>query len=138
MYNFRGTYKKNISQNSDASSIFLGGRTSELLEACESNRTDVILALLNKEGISPNEADSKYNTPLLWASIHNNNTVSFKLIQDFDIDVNATNKLKETALHFAAKNGNLELINLLVNKGANYKAVTINNKLPSDYAEEGK
>lgn len=46
--------------------------------------------------------------------------------------------MKESALHFAAKNGNLDLINLLINKGINYNMKTINDKLPSDYAEEAK
>lgn len=39
--------------------------------------------------------------------------------------------MKETALHYAAKNGNLDLIKKLIDRGANFKAKNLNNKLPS-------
>lgn len=138
MFNFRGTYKKNLSENSHAQSIMAGGRSSELLNACENNRTDTILILLSKEGVNANETDSKNNTPLIWASIHDNTEIMKKLLKDYDVNVNNSNKMRETALHFAAKNGNLEMIKLFVEKGANYNAKTLNGKLSSNYAEDAK
>lgn len=47
------------------------------------------MALLSKEGVDPNEVDSKSNSPLLWATFHNNITVIDKLLSNFDININA-------------------------------------------------
>jgi RNA polymerase sigma factor (sigma-70 family) len=77
--------------------------------------------------------------PLSIAAIYGElDMVEFLL--DFGVDVNARNEARggATALHFAARNGDYEIVDLLIKRGANTSSTTRNNETPLTYAVNGQ
>jgi len=52
-----------------------------------------------------------------------------KVILDTDVDVNMTSKLKESALHLAARGGYFTIVDMILKKGANPNLATFGKDL---------
>ncbi|EAY15454.1 hypothetical protein TVAG_252670 [Trichomonas vaginalis G3] len=82
------------------------------------------------------ESQNQYNA--LHISIIYNHLPVVKFLIEKGIDVNETCKGKQTSLHLAAKEGNIEIINLILKNGGKKKAIDENGKMPYQIAEENK
>ena len=69
-------------------------------------------------GADPSVANDEGLQPLILAAMKNNGHFLVNLLISYDARVNATNQYKDTALHFAARAGNLQSVKILVNAGA--------------------
>jgi ankyrin repeat protein len=93
-----------------------------LVWACKSNRVGVLERLV-RAGARLN-ADPYRGTPLIWAAVCNRTeTVAWLLDHGADINQKATfggltHGQGITALHMAAQNGNMQVVKLLVKRGA--------------------
>lgn len=75
---------------------------------------DVVLHLLNKEGIDLNIADTKHDTPLILAAMRKTeNLTILKSIADRTANLNKENIYGVSALHEAAQNLHVEAVSLL-------------------------
>jgi len=101
-------------------------------------RPHAIAPLLRKGAkVHKNTIDSW--TPLIMGTMKNQKESLKELIQaskaeGIDIDINLQNRYGETALHFAASHGLLEIIELLIGFGANIQATTLEGHTPLDLA----
>ncbi|XP_061618434.1 ankyrin repeat and SOCS box protein 13-like isoform X1 [Phyllopteryx taeniolatus] len=104
---------------------------SPLHEACMGGNSDCV-KLLIAEGACLEAYDLYYGTPLHVACA-NQHTRCVKELLNAGAKVNAA-RLHQTALHHAAKSAQVELIDTLVDFGANIYARDKHNKKPVDYA----
>lgn len=101
--------------------------TSPLHEACMGGNADCVKLVIAK-GASLEAYDLYYGTPLHVACA-NQHLDCAKVLLNAGAQVNAA-RLHETALHHAAKANNLDMIELLVEFGANIYARDKNDKKP--------
>ncbi|KAB8212112.1 ankyrin repeat-containing domain protein [Aspergillus parasiticus] len=108
----------------NASSSFNSGpgpRGSRLACALRFDRKDIALLLL-EHGAQPNSPAEKiekyYTTPLNIACGHNRDVDMVNLLLDQGADVNARLEFQDTALATACRNGDMEIIRLLLRRGA--------------------
>ncbi|XP_020620565.1 ankyrin repeat and EF-hand domain-containing protein 1-like isoform X1 [Orbicella faveolata] len=80
-------------------------------------------------GISPDQRDKYYKTPLMSACAHGNIDVAIYLLQ-IGADINARDNFKWTPLHHACHSGQEDLVQLLLENGAEMDAQTINGGTP--------
>ena len=85
--------------------------------ACGQKKEDAIHVLLNA-GADPNIAYKTGNTCLHEAVIQTFSETILEAIIDHGAEVNTRNKQYETALQLACEKGNTDLINILLNAGA--------------------
>ena len=95
-----------------------------------------VIGLLHKIGVSPNICDDNFNTPLHFAVLHGSYYSVCELLKIADIDMNAPGEFDQTPLHKAVIVGNLDLIKLLINGGADPLMVDEKNQSPLDYAKD--
>ena len=57
------------------------------------------------------------NDVLFWSAQHNDVTLVLSLLEEYGVDINAENSLKQMALFGAAFSGNRAMIELLLKKG---------------------
>jgi ankyrin repeat protein len=76
----------------------------------------VVKILLSKE-VELNHLDSWERTALMYAVSAQHDDVS-KMILNYDPDVNVKGERGNTALHYAAAHGKLDIVNLMITKGA--------------------
>uniref|UniRef100_A0A3B4V284 Ankyrin repeat and SOCS box protein 13-like n=1 Tax=Seriola dumerili TaxID=41447 RepID=A0A3B4V284_SERDU len=107
---------------------------SPLHEACMGGNADCVKLMITM-GACLEAYDLYYGTPLLVACV-NGHIDCVKVLLNAGAKVNAT-RLHETPLHHAAKNMRLEMIETLVEFGANIYARDHNNKRPVDYTTPG-
>ena len=89
-------------------------------------------------GVSPNALDKAGATPLHWAARGAHLDCAQELLKRPNCRADVQNKLGDTALHNAAYKGAVELVQLLLEKGAN-KAVRNNNgETPYDLAKNAE
>jgi len=112
---------------------------SLLHRSCEKDRSTIVEALINA-GADCNEKTGNGSTPLLIAiAQHKTNTAKvllkfpavFKTLNDNYV---ATDKDKRKALHWALENDDLELIKIMISKGANINIEDATGKTPLFYA----
>ncbi|XP_010885345.1 ankyrin repeat and SOCS box protein 13-like isoform X3 [Esox lucius] len=108
--------------------------TSPLHEACMGGNADVVRIMIAK-GASLEAYDLYYGTPLHVACA-NQRTDCVKALLNAGAKVNYA-RLHKTALHHAAKVKCVDMIEMLVEFGANVFAKDKNNKKPIDYTEPG-
>ncbi|XP_077355301.1 ankyrin repeat and SOCS box protein 13-like isoform X2 [Festucalex cinctus] len=107
---------------------------SPLHEACMGGNSDCV-KLLIAEGACLEAYDLYYGTPLHVACA-NQNACCVKELLNAGANVNAA-RLHQTALHHAAKGAQVEMIETLVEFGANIYTRDKHNKKPIDYASPG-
>lgn len=95
-----------------------------------------VISLLSKIGVSVNLCDDNYNTPLHFAILNGAYYSVCELLKISTIDMNAPGEFEQTPLHKAVIVGNLDLIKLLINSGADPLMVDEKNQSPLDYAKD--
>ena len=75
------------------------------------------------------------NNPLLHSLLARNDEIAL-MILNYDFDIDLKNNNKETALHMAARSGNLEIISKILEKGPNINIVNKDNKKAISLAKE--
>lgn len=95
-----------------------------------------VISLLSKIGVSVNLCDDNFNTPLHFAVLHKAYYSVCELIKIDGIDLNAPGEFDQTPLHKAVIVGNLDIIKLLINAGADPLMVDEKNQSPLDYAKD--
>lgn len=100
------------------------------------NRSDVF-ELLVKFGADAQLSDKLQNTPLTAAVLQQNAIAAERLIQ-LDANVNAKSNPGWTALHEAAWQGSVHLVELLLKHGASPGLLTADGKSATDLALEGR
>ncbi len=98
-----------------------------------------IVQLLLASGADPSAKENNLETPLHYVA-RGSKEVDFveigKLLIEKTHNIDTKNDCSETALHRAAKYGCLPMIELLLNHGANYKALTDQKKTPYMLAQD--
>ncbi|XP_068732245.1 ankyrin repeat and EF-hand domain-containing protein 1-like isoform X2 [Montipora capricornis] len=80
-------------------------------------------------GVSVDQRDKYYKTPLMAACAHGNIDVAAYLLQ-IGADINAKDNFKWSALHHACHSGQVDLVQFLLDRGAEIDAQTINGGTP--------
>lgn len=113
----------------------VGGFTPLYL-ACLEGRCAVARQLLMM-GADPNLADENGCTPLMAATLGNHDQIMSPLL-DKDANLEATNRLGWSALHFAAYNGKLESLRWLLINGASGSRENQEKKTALDIAQDNR
>ena len=124
-----------ISLVADINASNMDGETA-LLIACKKGNIDAIDILLNA-GADPNIADSVGVTCIQHVVFEVCSKETLQAIISHGADVNATNKNNLTALMIACMKGNIDVINVLLNAGADHSIVDTDGKTWIHYAVRG-
>ena len=100
----------------------------DFIQSILKNDNELIKELI-KQGANVNAKDLDGNTPLHFASCHNNPEI-IKLLIEKGAKVNAKSNNKNTPLHLAIDYNNIEIITLLLNQEADVKAEGNNKNTP--------
>lgn len=87
------------------------GKTPLLL-ACEHSRLDILMILLD-HAANKDVVDNKGISPLLAGAMRNDNQIVYQLLIS-GVDQRRRTQEGKTALHFAARNGNTYLVDLMI------------------------
>ena len=112
----------------------------DLLHAAVLHRKPDIVSLLLDRGVDVNAANKEGERPVMlaaqgWAGAAWDPEL-VKLLIARGADVRVTRKSGETLLHLIAGNGHLELLRLVLDKGADVNAMDARKQTPLDYAEK--
>lgn len=89
----------------------------ELIEACREGNIEEV-KLLIEAGADVNAVDDfRFSPSLMWASYYGHTGIA-KLLIDAGADINAVNKDCHTALTWAVRDKDIEMIKLLIDAGA--------------------
>ena len=111
------TVKSLVDQNKNVVNNTLSDGSTPLMKACANGHLDVFAFLIQK-GANVNATDKWGYSTLLWAvdyHIAGLNIVSYLVERKADIQVKDKQK-GYSSLHWAAKNGDLEIVKYLVEK----------------------
>ena len=81
-------------------------------------------------GADPSIKSKKKSTPLHFAARRGNDEIVKVLLEHPKVNVNARDSSGKTALHVACSEGQIRVCQLLLDKGADVKAVTAENTTP--------
>lgn len=95
-----------------------------LMLASRNGHTDVMQLLLAAKGVDVNDQNVRGSTALHFTALHGK-TAAANLLVEFRADVKIKNRFGWTPLHFAARNGHVEIMALLLSKGANISTEVI-------------
>lgn len=73
-------------------------------------------------------------TPLFWAIVKNNINMATLIISHSLAQINSRDMNNSTVLHYAARHGHIELVKILLEKGADRQAKNNQGHTPLDYA----
>jgi protein phosphatase 1 regulatory subunit 16A len=104
-----------------------------LLEAAARNDIGEVARLLQK-GVNADATNMDGLTALHQCCI-DDNAEMLRLLLDYEADVNAQDSEKWTPLHAAATCSNLNLVKILISRGANLLAVNLDANFPYDICE---
>ena len=79
----------------------------------------------NSDAYVGNIVDSQFNTPLHTASLFGRRKIVEQLLADKEVLVNPVNKMGNTPLHNAALGWDLDIVRLLIEKGADLNAMGV-------------
>ena len=108
-----------------------------LMKACAERNKDVINVFLNA-GADPSVADAAGDTWFHYAAQNHRHPEVLQAIISHGVDLNATNKKNVTALMKGCKKGNKEVINVLLNAGADPNIADANGDTWFHYAAQNK
>ncbi len=112
-----------LERGADVNVVTETGRTALLLAAMSDESAETVRLLLAK-GANPKAVDA-VNVTALWSATFGDDTATVRQLIDAGIEVNAADKfIGSNPLLNAAQNGNLEVVRLLLSKGANPNATT--------------
>jgi ankyrin repeat protein len=104
-------------QESEVNMEGAGGRTA-LHRATQSGSVECVRYLIAKKA-NVNAIDKQGRTPLHWACIGGDKQTVAELLKSTEINVNAISQSGATPLHSAASIFNIEIMQLLIKRGAN-------------------
>lgn len=112
-----------------------------LHNAVISNKFDIVKYLVNVKGININAQDNNSYTPLLYAAEKKQTNMAKFLIKKLVEEDNTGNALnitggrfQKTPLYEASSNGSLDIVKLLVRKGADFNKGASNDISPTEIA----
>lgn len=106
----------------------------DLFDAIKQGNNKLAKSLLGNEALASLK-DRNGNTALNIAIIHKNDEIAHELLDNHDVDVNASNNRDDTALHFATVTNNESIAQRLLDKGVDTEARNINGSTAYDYAK---
>lgn len=106
---------------------------SSLFIACSARKDDIVKYLL-AHGAKVNFKNADHKTPLHVAMTYN----SVKYLLQYGAKCNEQDIMGSTPLHYIANDGQLSMVRLLVEHGANTKIKDVCGNLPIDRARDGK
>ncbi|XP_046374759.2 uncharacterized protein LOC124147945 [Haliotis rufescens] len=109
--------------------------TTKLFEAVKRAQTHNMEEFIRLGG-NVNGRDEEGKTPLIWAAELRNNTVQTLLCHK-NVDVNASDKLKRTALHFESAHGDMDSVKQLLAHGARIDTRDSAGRTPLHFAVNG-
>uniref|UniRef100_A0A1X7V8P9 Uncharacterized protein n=1 Tax=Amphimedon queenslandica TaxID=400682 RepID=A0A1X7V8P9_AMPQE len=116
---------------------FLNGGHSPLSIAAYSNRTEVVRLLLSS-GANVDAVNEDNRSALFWSAIFGHIT-AMEVLLDYKADFNLlTKKSKSTVLMIATNAGRLDIVKLLVSRGASWKVVNKDGLTALDVAKQEK
>ncbi|CEF65303.1 Inversin [Strongyloides ratti] len=108
-----------------------------LMLACGNNyASEVIRCLSNKKSVSVTSRNGYGMSPLHIGVLTNNINGVKILLQECKISTEIYDDDARTPLHYAAQNGRVEIVELLLEAGARYNAVDAYGATPAHYAAE--
>ncbi len=97
---------------------------------CYISNEEEVKRFIEKNKINPGDVKDKFNRNGLIISAASNNMDLFKmLVEDYKFDINHRNNNGCTALIYSSEKGHIEIVRLLLNRGAN-----VNDKEKNDWA----
>ena len=108
-----------------------------LILACEHDHLEMVKFLLKRGAKLSIQGDAGY-TPLYWAVFNYNLELTQELFASGTVDVNIQNTENDTLLHLACKQESLEIVEWLLNKGADVSIIGRLDRLPLHWAVEKK
>lgn len=110
-------------------------KQSILYYAARYEKVLLVRYLLNQDFVA-DEIDYMLQTPIFYSAKYNRSTQVAKILIDFGCDPNHKDANGQTALFYAAAEGNLNMCRLLVENGANVLATDKNKERPMHYAKK--
>uniref|UniRef100_A0A1X7TJ82 Uncharacterized protein n=1 Tax=Amphimedon queenslandica TaxID=400682 RepID=A0A1X7TJ82_AMPQE len=111
------------------------GGHSPLSIAAYSNRTEVVRLLLSS-GANVDAVDEHNRSALFWSAFHGSMTMT-KVLLDYEADMNLlTKKSRSTVLMGATSTGRLDIVKLLVSRGASWKVANEDGLTALDIAKK--
>jgi ankyrin repeat protein len=110
------------------------GNNSLIVSGINSNE-NIFSKLLSYEGLEVDQTNSGGWNVLFFAAKFNDNLKVIKTIANSNININAKDKKEKTALMLAAENNKPEVVNYLLDQGADGSLKDSNGKTAFDYAE---
>jgi protein phosphatase 1 regulatory inhibitor subunit 16B len=96
-----------------------------------------MIKLFIKNGVNPNIADDDFYTPLHLAISKKYYHAARELLKH-KVDINAGAEFEQTPLHIAVISGNIDLVKLLLDYGADNLMIDEKSNYPIDYAIDEK
>ena len=130
------TLQKIIDHGADVNARNVKNQTALILASLKGSE-DVINVLLNAEA-DANIVDDNGDTCLLAAAFTGCSKETLQKIIDHGADVNAANVMNQSAFMLAAKKGNLDAVNVLLNSGADLNIADVEGNTCLHHAVTGE
>ncbi|CAM2939243.1 Ankyrin repeat protein [Legionella steigerwaltii] len=110
------------------------------LDKITNNNFSVLTPLLEEwsQGEKRHKTDLHGKNLLMWAAQAGRQEIFLDLLQEGLIDINAKDDKGNTALHYAVAYGRYDFVVELLQRGANEKEISVDNKMPIDWAYSNK
>lgn len=108
-----------------------------IIDNVSDNSLEIIKILLDK-GLDINCVNDARETPLMCSIDRRQEIIASFLIDHEKINLNLRNRLGETAAHYAAKTGQIDILCKLLAAGADYKIVSNDNRAFIDFLKNSE